>query len=213
MKGETSTKLTRRKIAQRNETSKANTVILASLILFVIVLVARAHFLHREVIPGLVITQPESDPAVESILTPILGDDQQAAVIPEINKVLAALALTENNTSHDVHEVVLATVPPIIPTPQSITTTSAIPDPSLSTNLRGTRSTMGRPRIAFAITITKDGSFQDGAAVLAYSIISNSAGRDYDISLLAFVHPNVSTSRPMLKKLGYHVIEAPTPIK
>ena len=70
-----------------------------------------------------------------------------------------------------------------------------------------------KPRIAFAITITKDGSFQDGAAVLAYSILSTTSGKGYDISLIAFVHPNVSLSRPYLSRLGYHVIEAPTPIK
>ena len=32
------------------------------------------------------------------------------------------------------------------------------------------------------------------------------------ISLVAFVHPNVTTSRPTLRKLGFHVIEAPKPI-
>ena len=67
-------------------------------------------------------------------------------------------------------------------------------------------------RIAFAITITKDGLFQDGAAVLAYSIFNISKHSSFDISLVAFVHPNVTTSRPTLQKLGFHVIEAPTPI-
>jgi hypothetical protein len=69
-----------------------------------------------------------------------------------------------------------------------------------------------RKRIAYAITITKDGFFQDGAAVLAYSIYSVSKNSGYDVSLVAFVHPNVTTSRPVLRKLGYHVIVAPTPI-
>ena len=69
-----------------------------------------------------------------------------------------------------------------------------------------------RPRLAYAITITKDGFFQDGAAVLAYSIFKVSNGSVYDISLIAFVHPNVTKSRPILSKLGYHVIEVPKPI-
>ena len=69
-----------------------------------------------------------------------------------------------------------------------------------------------RKRIAFAITITKDGPFDDGAAVLAYSIIKTSQGKNYDVSLVAFVHPDVVTSRPTLKRLGYHVIECSTPI-
>jgi len=69
-----------------------------------------------------------------------------------------------------------------------------------------------RRRIAYAITITKDGFFQDGAAVLAYSIVKNSGDRDYDVSLVAFVHPEVVQSRPILSKIGFHVIEAPTPV-
>jgi chorismate mutase len=68
-------------------------------------------------------------------------------------------------------------------------------------------------KVAFAITMTKDGSFQDGAAVLAYSIYNSKMTFDCDVSLVAFVHPNVSTSRSVLSKLGYHVIEVPTPVK
>lgn len=73
-------------------------------------------------------------------------------------------------------------------------------------------SVVKRKRYAYAITINKDGSFQDGAAVLAYSIMKYSWNASYDISFVAFVHPNVTTSRPALKRLGYHVIEVPTPI-
>ncbi len=71
-----------------------------------------------------------------------------------------------------------------------------------------------RKRIAYAITITKDGSFQDGAAVLAYSILSHSKSSSlYDISLIAFVHPIVSNnSKKLLSNLGYHVIESIVPI-
>lgn len=69
-----------------------------------------------------------------------------------------------------------------------------------------------RRRIAYAITITKDGFFQDGAAILAYSIMEQSRNGTDDVSLVAFVHPNVTTSRPTLVRLGYHVIEVPTPI-
>lgn len=55
--------------------------------------------------------------------------------------------------------------------------------------------------------MTKDGHFLDGAAILAYSIYEASMKGNDIISLIAFVHPNVTTSRPTLKKLGYHVIE------
>ena len=67
-------------------------------------------------------------------------------------------------------------------------------------------------KIGFAITITKDGNFQDGAAVLAYSIYDAFKDEQISASLIAFVHPNVTTSRSVLTQLGYHVIECPTPI-
>lgn len=70
----------------------------------------------------------------------------------------------------------------------------------------------GKKRLAYAITITKDGPFLDGAAILAYSIVQSSKFSNYVNSLVAFVHPNVTKSREGLKKLGYHVIEVPIPI-
>jgi hypothetical protein len=60
--------------------------------------------------------------------------------------------------------------------------------------------------------MTKDGPFHDGAAVLAYSIHKVSVGSAYDVSLVAFVHPEVVSTRAVLRNLGYHVIECPTPI-
>ena len=70
-----------------------------------------------------------------------------------------------------------------------------------------------RPRVAFAISITKDGNFQDGAAVLAYSIAAITRGKPYDSSLIAFVHPSAKQAQSLLSRLGYHVIETPIPIK
>lgn len=70
----------------------------------------------------------------------------------------------------------------------------------------------GRKRYAFAITITKDGFFLDGAAVLAYSIMKATWQADYSISFVAFVHPNVTLARPGLRQLGYHVVEVPVPV-
>jgi hypothetical protein len=58
-------------------------------------------------------------------------------------------------------------------------------------------------QVAFAITITRDGKFQDGAAVMAYSIDRAFRNDSMDISMIAFVHPNVTTSRPFLERVGY----------
>ena len=60
-----------------------------------------------------------------------------------------------------------------------------------------------RMSIAFAITITRDGPFQDGAAVMLWSILQAFGQDDLDISFVSFVHPNVTTSRPLLRKIGY----------
>lgn len=84
--------------------------------------------------------------------------------------------------------------------------------PILNSVIHPEATKSSRKRIAYAITITKDGFFQDGAAVLAYSIMKYANVSSYDISLIAFVHPNVSTSRVGLRRLGFHVIEVPTPV-
>lgn len=69
-----------------------------------------------------------------------------------------------------------------------------------------------KKRIAFVITITKDGPFQDGAAVLAYSIFKSHYKSTFLISLIAFVHPSIKESRSILENIGYHVIDVPVPI-
>jgi lipopolysaccharide biosynthesis glycosyltransferase len=86
-----------------------------------------------------------------------------------------------------------------------------------TTTTTTTTNTKLKKRIAYAITITKDGSFQDGAAVLAYSIMklykdNKKISDSYSISFIAFVHPMVIKARKQLKKIGYHVIETTTPI-
>ena len=77
---------------------------------------------------------------------------------------------------------------------------------------QATKKVSDKLKVAFAITITKDGNFQDGAAVLAYSIFRAFEREPVEVSLVAFVHPNVTTSRPPLTQLGFHVIEVPVPI-
>ena len=58
-------------------------------------------------------------------------------------------------------------------------------------------------KLAFAITVTSDGSILDGACVLAYSIIKSHKKTSDLISLVAFVHPSVTVSREPLRRLGY----------
>ena len=58
-------------------------------------------------------------------------------------------------------------------------------------------------KVAFAITITRDGSVIDGSCVLAYSIIKTHMKSDVDVSFIAFVHPTATKSVEPLKRFGY----------
>jgi hypothetical protein len=60
-----------------------------------------------------------------------------------------------------------------------------------------------RRQVAFAITITRDGSVIDGSCVLAYSIIKSHMNSDVDVSFIAFVHPTATKSVEPLKRFGY----------
>ena len=96
----------------------------------------------------------------------------------------------------------LVTSQKLTPPPPPSSSSSLSLSSSLSSSSSSSSSSQPR-RIGFAITITKDGAFLDGAAVLAYSIVKHSTiDTNTKISLIAFVHPNVTKSRPILKKVN-----------
>ena len=75
----------------------------------------------------------------------------------------------------------------------------------------------GKKVIAYAITVTKDGPFVDGALVLGYAakrVHDSRKGFDspYEAELVAFVTENVVTSRPILEKFGWKIVEKPLPV-
>lgn len=73
----------------------------------------------------------------------------------------------------------------------------------------------GKKVIAYAITVTKDSQFIDGALVLGYAakkIHSSPYHSIYDVALVAFVAPSVTTSRPILEAYGWRVLERPLPV-
>lgn len=105
------------------------------------------------------------------------------------------------------------------------------------TNGRAGLGVSKKKTIAYAITVTKDGSFVDGALVLgrhgatatvspspdantaligyaAKKIHDASKGfkSDYSAELVAFVTGSVVTSRPILSKFGWRIIEKPLPV-
>ncbi len=75
----------------------------------------------------------------------------------------------------------------------------------------------GKRKIAYAITVTKDGHFVDGALVLGYAAHKyHDAARGFpsrfEVDLVAFVTPEVVTSRPILEANGWHVLEKGLPV-
>jgi hypothetical protein len=78
-------------------------------------------------------------------------------------------------------------------------------------------SSSGKPHIAYAITVTKDGPFVDGAIVLGYAakkVHDPSQGYPgtYEAHLVAFVTPGVVSSRPVLEAHGWRVLEKTLPV-
>jgi hypothetical protein len=74
-----------------------------------------------------------------------------------------------------------------------------------------------KKKIAYAITVTKDGHFVDGALVLGYSAkkvhdATKGFNSKYDADLIAFVVPSVVTSRPILEEYGWKVLERGLPV-
>jgi len=69
-----------------------------------------------------------------------------------------------------------------------------------------------RPTVAYAITVTKDGHFVDGAAVVSEGARRAMASSLYALALVAIVHPTVSAAtRAALAAYGYRVLERDLP--
>jgi hypothetical protein len=76
---------------------------------------------------------------------------------------------------------------------------------SMATTTFAAEQTWQEPqkRIAYAVSVTHDGPYMDGAAVLAHAIRKAHGKSRYEYDLIAFVHPNVRTSREPLKRAGW----------
>ena len=75
-----------------------------------------------------------------------------------------------------------------------------------------------KKKIAYAVTVTKDGHFLDGALVLGHSALKvHDANKgyksEYDAELVAFVTSTVQYARPVLEKYGWKVLERPLPVE
>lgn len=83
-----------------------------------------------------------------------------------------------------------------------------------SLNIQGTK----KKKIAYAITVTKDGPFVDGALVLGHAAtrVHDSARgftSNYEAELIAIVAPSVITSRNILEAYGWKIIERVLPVQ
>lgn len=84
-------------------------------------------------------------------------------------------------------------------------------------NLRQQEGTRNKKKIAYAITVTKDGNFLDGALVLGYSARKIHSKRfknpdEFDMDLIAFVTSSVTTSKDALEKFGWKVYVKDLPV-
>ena len=52
-----------------------------------------------------------------------------------------------------------------------------------------------RRTVAYAVSVSKDGNFFDGAAVLGWSIIQAHRESNYDVALVAIVHKNAVVAK------------------
>ena len=80
------------------------------------------------------------------------------------------------------------------------------------------RSISKKKKVAYAITVTKDGHFLDGALVLGHAarkVHDESKGyiSNYDADLVAFVAPGVVTARPILEAYGWRILEKKLPVE
>ena len=94
--------------------------------------------------------------------------------------------------------------------------TSTITIPSAAEVLPPTTTsttTNSKKKIAYAITVTKDGPFVDGALVLGYAAKKVHETQSlYDADLVAFVVPSVVTTRTILSKFGWRIVERKLPV-
>lgn len=91
-------------------------------------------------------------------------------------------------------------------------TTSQLPDSlsqasSLKSSIMspkgGLQNSATKETVAYVISVTADGPYMDGAAVLAHGIRKASAESKYGTDFIAIIHPNVTSSRPALKRVGW----------
>lgn len=75
-----------------------------------------------------------------------------------------------------------------------------------------------KKKIAYAITVTKDGNFVDGALVLGHSAkrvhdIKYGFNSEYEAELVAFVVPSITKSRVILQAYGWKILEKKLPVE
>lgn len=95
---------------------------------------------------------------------------------------------------------------------QVVQVQSVLPTPPQQQQQQGAASLRApkRLKVAYAITITKDGPYLDGAAVMKHSIERLSS--PHDVEYVAIVHAGVQSTRPSLAKLGMKIVEFEMPL-
>ena len=174
----------------------------------------------------------------------IIGDDEERKFEAEeqlalemLPEDLARFAAPSGVDAHDAVAGAYAPPPPaaaaVAPTQDFVAGPELVPGavPIPASEVMGGDSGRRRLTVAFAVTITQDGPYVDGAAVLAHAVMrgwtagangtaipsaATAAGAEpseLDYELVAIVGRNVSASRLPLAFLGYRIIERPLPVE
>ena len=99
---------------------------------------------------------------------------------------------------------------------QSLVASASVVVPPIPPNSAAAvvNSSVIKKRIAYAITVTKDGPFLDGALVLGHAVKkTHDSSSKYVADLVAFVAPHVVTARPILEAYGWRILERGLPVE
>ena len=134
------------------------------------------------------------------------GEDSGSSKLKDTNRLTTSESIiksTPNSISKDVPQ-----------TDKNLSKESALLKPlgKVETPLDHVPKDPSRKKIAFAISVTSDGPYVDGAAVLGYGIGKAMKQSIYDFDLVAIVHPDVKKARKPLEKSGWRIIERDVPL-
>lgn len=140
-------------------------------------------------------------------------DDELTNTIPLQSQIEQSM----NNVQHKNHIVIANNFNEMIKLKDEVTSHTTIQSTVLPQHDLVTQK-LSKKRIAYAITVTKDGPFIDGALVLGYSAlkihdIRKGYNSTYEADLIAFIAPGVIRAKDILMKHGWIILDRNLPVE